>query len=63
MTFQDIVNLVVSNGIGVACIIYFMWRDAKFMNTLQTTLTELVETMDLVKEILLNAKGEKKNGT
>lgn len=57
MTLQDIVNLVVSNGIGVTCIIYFMWRDAKFMSTLQSTLTELTETVDLIKEVLIK-KGE-----
>ena len=60
---QDIVNLVVSNGIGVACIVYFMFRDYKFMSTMQDTLTALRESLDVIEQFLIeerknkNAKG------
>lgn len=53
---DDIINLIVSNGIGVACIVYFMFRDYKFMATLQDTLSTLKDTTNLIKDFLLEEK-------
>lgn len=50
---EEIVNLIVSNGIGVACICYFMFRDYKFQDTIAKTLTQLEETTTLIKEYLI----------
>lgn len=50
---KEIVDLVVSNGIGVACIVYFMFRDWKFMSTMQDTLTALRESLDVIEKMLL----------
>lgn len=52
MEFQEIINLLVSNGIGVCCIVYFMFRDYKFMSTLQTSLTQLNDTISLIKDLI-----------
>lgn len=49
---QDIVNLLVNNGVAVAVIAYFIYRDNKFMNQLQTTLTTLQTSVDSVKQLL-----------
>lgn len=54
---EQIVDLIINNGIGVACIVYFMFRDYKFMNTLIQTLSTLQETTNLIKEHLVE-KGE-----
>lgn len=40
---KELADLVVNNGIGVACLIYFMFRDYKLMS-------DLKETMAVVKE-------------
>lgn len=50
---DDIVNLIVSNGIGVACITYFMFRDWKFMSTMQETLVALRESLDVIEKFLI----------
>lgn len=55
----DIVDLVVSNGIGVACIVYFMFRDYKFMSTLQKTLDSLNESTTLIEKYFIENKKEK----
>jgi len=52
----DIVDLVVSNGIGVACIVYFMFRDYKFMSTLQKTLDSLNESTTLIEKYFIEKK-------
>lgn len=53
---NDIINLVISNGIGVACIVYFMFRDYKFMTQMQDTLTALRESLDVIEKMLLEKK-------
>lgn len=49
---EDVVKLIVENGVSVAVIIYFMYRDNKFMTQLNNTLTTLVQTVDTVKELI-----------
>lgn len=53
---DNIIDLIVSNGIGVACIVYFMFRDYKFMSTLQQTLTTLEDTTNLIKDYFITMK-------
>lgn len=53
MELEELINLVVSNGIGVACIVYFMIRDYKFMNTMQETLTTLKESLEVIEQFLI----------
>lgn len=53
---DTIIDLIVSNGIGVACIVYFMFRDYKFMSTLQQTLTTLEDTTNLIKDYFITIK-------
>lgn len=56
---DQIVQLLVNNGTAVAVIAYFMYRDYKFMGTLQDTLTTLVNTVDVLKEAVLIANKNK----
>lgn len=55
---EDIIDLIVSNGIGVACIVYFMFRDYKFLGTLQQTLTTLEDTTNLIKDYFIKKEAE-----
>lgn len=56
---DQIVQLLVNNGTAVAVIAYFMYRDYKFMGTLQDTLTTLVNTVDVLKDAVLIANKNK----
>ena len=51
---EEIINLIVNNGVAVAVIVYFMYRDFRFQATLQQTLTTLVDTVDALKESIDN---------
>ena len=53
MTITDIVNLFVNNGVAIAVIIYFMFRDYKFNQ-------QIVELMTAIKS-LLEMKGDENN--
>lgn len=61
MNMNDIIDLVVSNGIGVACIVYFMLRDYKFMDTMQKTLNSLNESVSLIEKYFIEDR-EKERG-
>jgi len=54
-SFEPIVNMIVNNGVAVAVVVYFLFRDWKFHDNLQVTLTTLIETVDTLKE-LVNSK-------
>ena len=47
---EDVVNLLLNAGVSIAVIAYFMYRDFKFMGTLQITLQTLVDTVSALKE-------------
>lgn len=47
---QDYVNLFTNTGVAIAVIIFFMYRDVRFMTTLQETLKALVDTVDSLKD-------------
>jgi hypothetical protein len=49
---DDVVNLLVNNGVAVAVILYFMYRDYKFQETLQRTLQTLVDTVEALHDML-----------
>lgn len=51
MDLSTLVNLFVNNGIAIAVIVYFCFRDYKFMSGLQSTLTTLVDAVNALKEI------------
>ena len=49
---EDVVNLLVNNGVAVAVILYFMYRDYRFQESLQKTLQTLIDTVDTLKDML-----------
>lgn len=57
---ETIVDLIVNNGIGVACIIYFMWRDSKFVAKINDTLA-IVESYIKTREQHIKGGEDEKN--
>lgn len=49
---KAIITLVTNSSVTIVIISYFIFRDYKFMMTLQNTLTTLVNTVDVLKDIL-----------
>ncbi len=46
MECEGIVTLLVNNGVALAVIAYFMWRDSKFLNNIMISLQKLIDTME-----------------
>ena len=55
---DEIVKLIMDSGTTIAVLAYFIYRDFKFMSKLDTSLTILNETVDLIKDIELKRKEE-----
>lgn len=51
-TVDSIVTLVTNAGVSIGVLVYFMYRDFRFMDTLSKTLTTLVDTVNTLKEIV-----------
>ena len=48
----DLVKMLTDCGVTLVIIAFFMYRDLKFMNTLQQTLTSLVDAVNELKRIV-----------
>lgn len=57
MEINDLVNIFVNNGVAIACIVYFMFRDFRFMTELTKSIQELKDSVKEVAKIY-----EKKGG-
>ena len=47
---EEIANIILNTGVSVVVIAYFIYRDYKFMGTLQSTLQALIDTVDSLKD-------------
>lgn len=52
MSVEQIISVVTNNGVSIGLLLYFVYRDNKFMNTLNTTLTTLRNTTESIKKML-----------
>ena len=51
---EDIVNLIINNGIGVACIFYFMHFNSTSLKAMTETMNEVKQSLILFNERLEN---------
>lgn len=54
MEIEQIVNLIMNNGMCIVIVGYFMARDWKFMDTLKSTLITLVDTVNTLNKTVSN---------
>lgn len=58
---DDIVNLIMNSSVTIVVLAYFIYRDYKFNDKLNSSLATLNETVNLVKDLLLKEEKEDKN--
>lgn len=66
---EEIVNIITNNGIGVACVLYFMYFNSTTLKSMTDTMNEVKQSLILFNERLQNieekldkAKKSKKSG-
>ena len=50
---ETIIDLLVNNGVAIAVVAFFMWKDIRFMDTIQKTLTSLDESTKLIEKYFI----------
>ena len=58
MELKELVSIFVNNGVAVAVIIYFMFRDMKFMQGLTASIQELKDCIKEITKIYERKEGE-----
>lgn len=56
MELQEVVSLLQNTGVTIVIIAYFMYRDYKFLDTLQNTLTALTTAVDHMEDLIKEQK-------
>lgn len=57
MDFSQIMDIISNNGVGIACIVYFMFRDFKFMQNLTETVASLNSTLQELQTLTNTLRG------
>lgn len=52
MEIENIVSVIINNGVAVSLLAYFVYRDNKFMSNLDVTLKTLQTSVDSVRTLL-----------
>lgn len=55
---DEILSIIVNNGVAVGVLVYFIYRDNKYINTLVATLTKLESGIDTIQKALSKRKGD-----
>lgn len=65
MSVQDLVNILVNNGVAVACVTYFMYFNnttmkefTKAMTDMQVTMIKVVEKLETMTDMCKEKGGE-----
>lgn len=56
---QDIINAIINNGAAVGLLIYFVFRDYKYINNLTTAVTTLQLTVDELRKDIETIRTER----
>ena len=54
MEIESIISTIINNGVAVGLLVYFVYRDNKFMSNLDVTLKTLQTSVDSVRDLLEN---------
>ena len=60
MEMETLVNLIMNSGVSIAVIVYFMFRDFKFIQQLNTNIQKMIDVLCLTNEQI--NKIEKRKG-
>lgn len=59
MTIEQLVQLIVNNGTAVALLIYFIYKDNKFTESISKSLTAIEESLTLIRDNMITRKDTK----
>lgn len=60
MEMETLVNLIMNSGVSIAVIVYFMFRDYKFIQQLNSNIQKMIDVLCLTNDQI--SKIEKRKG-
>lgn len=57
---NEVVNMIINNGSAIGLLIYFIYKDNKFTETINKSLTNISNSLDIIQNIL-QKKGDNNN--
>lgn len=61
MDIENVIQLIINNGVAIGMLIYFVFRDYKFNTQLTTTLAVLLTAVNSIKELLERGEENERN--
>ncbi len=58
MDVANITDIVVNNSVAIGVIVYFMYRDVKYIGSQREVLTQLKNCVEIIHDMLLKNKQE-----
>lgn len=55
---DEMVNLILNSSVSIVVIVFFMYRDLKFLGQLQITLQTLVDTVQALQTIVKSEEAD-----
>lgn len=50
---DEIINTIVNNSVAVGLLIYFIYKDNKFNDTINNALTNISDSLSVIKDLLM----------
>ena len=54
MNFEGLLKLIVDNGTSLALLVYFIYKDNKFTENLTKSLTAIQDSLEILKDRVVN---------
>lgn len=55
---DQLIDLIVNNGTAIALLVYFIYKDNKFTDQMTKSLTAINDSLDIIKDKVLDDKGD-----
>lgn len=53
---NDVLNAIVNNGVAIGMLMYFIYKDSKWTETINKSLTSINDSLEVIKETVVKKK-------
>ena len=51
---NDVINAIVNNGVAIGMLVYFIYKDSRWTDTINKSLTSISDCLEVIKETVVN---------
>ena len=53
---DEVINAIVNNGVAIGMLMYFIYKDSKWTETINKSLTSISDSLEVIKETVVKKK-------